>query len=154
TQLLAVVGPEGGKPRVIATDSFRRTSYVLSDFLASSDGNRVLYVTKDHRLKIVGIAGGEGTLVPGEPLHPDDNPMQWREDGRFVYLQRLKEAPARVDRLDVVTGRREAWKRLMPDEAAAVTQIGPVQIARDGQSYGYPYVRALIDDLYIVEGLK
>jgi hypothetical protein len=153
TQLLAVLGPDGGKPRVIATDSVRRTNYNQSDFLVSSDGNRVLYVAKDYRLKIVPIAGGDGTLVPGEPLHPNDNPQQWSDDGRFVYLQRFLELPGRVDRLDVSTGRREAWKRLMPEDTTAVTQIGPVAIARDGQSYAYPYNRELADDLFLVEGV-
>jgi hypothetical protein len=42
----------------------------------------------------------------------------------------------------------------MPEDPNAITQIGPVAIARDGQSYAYPYTRQLADDLYLVEGVR
>ena len=64
------------------------------------------------------------------------------------------EIPAPVDRLELATGRREPWKKLIPEDPAGVTDITPIFIARDGRSYAYSYYRTIDSDLYVVETPK
>jgi len=53
----------------------------------------------------------------------------------------------------VASGRRRPWKELTPPDPAGVLAIGPIKMSADGRSYVYSY-RRLIDDLYVVDGLK
>lgn len=146
---LSVLGSDGGKPRSV------RTEGVLWDWalVVSPDGDRLAYVAKEGRLMIAPLTGGEITTVPGAPLDRNEEPAEWSADGQFLYLLR-REVPARVDRLELATGRREPWKQLMPEDPAGVTGIYPVLIARDGRSYAYSYDRVVASDLYVVEGPK
>ncbi len=83
----------------------------------------------------------------------DDVPIRWTADGRGLYLQRGPGVPARVDLLDVASGKRRPWKELTPPDPAGVLAIGPILLSADGQSYAYSY-RRMIDDLFLVEGLR
>ena len=60
---------------------------------------------------------------------------------------------ARVERLDLATGRRTPWKQLAPADPAGVGSLSSILIAPDGKSYVYSYSR-LTEDLYLAEGLK
>jgi hypothetical protein len=96
------------------------------------------------------LSGGEPEEVPG--LDPEDNPDQLSLDGRFLFVHRAGEEPARVFRLDLSTGRKELWRTLMPADIAGVDDfvIGPT---RSGESYFFSYMRTL-SDLYLVDGVK
>jgi hypothetical protein len=59
----------------------------------------------------------------------------------------------RVDRVDLLTGSRAAWRELGPLDPAGVGHIGDVVIARDGESYVYNCQRTL-SELYLAEGLR
>jgi len=60
---------------------------------------------------------------------------------------------ARVDRLDLQTGKRTLWKELIPSDPAGVETIGPIMITPDAKTCIFGYHRMLAD-LYLVEGLK
>ena len=92
--------------------------------------------------------------MPGAHLEPNDEPVLESKDGRFLYLWHRGEVPALVDRLDLETGKREPWKRLMPEDPAGITQIDPVVLADEGRSYAYSYLRILVSDLYVVDGAR
>ena len=61
--------------------------------------------------------------------------------------------PAKIFRVDAVTGRRELVRQLTPLDPAGVLSIDPVRMTSDGKSYVYSY-RRLLSDLYLVEGLR
>ena len=61
--------------------------------------------------------------------------------------------PAQVDRVDMVGGRRDTWRRLSPANLTGVSRIKKVFVARDGSAYCYAYDR-LLSDLFVVEGLS
>jgi hypothetical protein len=70
-----------------------------------------------------------------------------------LFVIQRGEVPARVFRVNVVTGKRELWKSMEPADSAGIDTIGRVNLSRDTKSYVYSYVRTL-SDLYLVEGLK
>ena len=137
----------GGKPRAV-----------------SGEGGQITYgnaVTPDGKYVTAGAVGGKIMLYPvggGEPRVletslPLDSPVRWSSDGRILFIQPLGARPARVDRLDVATGKRETWKEFIPADASGVLNVGPILISADGQSYAYSFRRSL-SDLYLVTGLK
>ena len=86
---------------------------------------------KDGRLRIASLSGGEVTVVPGDPLEPTVIPVQWSADGRFSTLSGGAGLPARVDRVELATGRREPWKKLMPaDPVGVVGYVGLLHVSR------------------------
>lgn len=140
-----IIGIDGGKPKRIRPD-------IDSEIM--TDGIHVTYGTKDGRIRVGSVSGAPDKTVTGAPLGPNDEQVGGSADGRFLYLWRKGEVPAPVDRLELATGRREPWMRLMPEDSAGITQIGPVILADEGRSYAYSYQRILMSDLYVVDGVK
>ena len=61
--------------------------------------------------------------------------------------------PGRLDRLDLTTGRRTAWKTLMPEDPAGVVDVQRPVVTPDLSAYAYSYARYL-QDLFLVDGLR
>jgi eukaryotic-like serine/threonine-protein kinase len=142
---LYVESPGEGKPRPISPEGVN-PSVVISpkgDFAAS--------VGPDHKVYLYPVAGGEPVLVPGAA--PDEAPTGFSADGRFLYIFRFGEIPARVFQLELSTGKRTLWKELVPADAAGIDTIRGITITPDAKAYVYGYIRTL-SDLYLVEGLK
>jgi eukaryotic-like serine/threonine-protein kinase len=90
--------------------------------------------------------------VPG--LGAGDQPLQWTEDGRGLFVRRAGPVfPVAIDRLEIATGKRTPWRELQPSDTAGVGHIGDVLITPDGGSYAYNCQRSL-SDLYVAEGLR
>ncbi len=147
---LVSVGAEGGKPTPVRVDGYS----VEEGIVVSPGGDRFVFATRDRQLKIVPLAGGEATAVPGAPLGPTEMPVQWSADGLFLYMARTGFPPAAVDRLELATGRRIPWKRLAPADLTGVQYISKVCVSRDGLSHVYNYDRGLTSDLFIVDGVR
>jgi hypothetical protein len=145
-----VVAPEGGKAREIPTDGLD----INHTTATSPDGGRLAYGSVDGKLKIAPIFEGSASAVPGLLLEKNDVIEQWSDDGRFLYVSRSDELPRPVDRVEIATGRRTPWKKLMPEDTSGLYWISQVSIAPDGQSYAYSYTAAVASALYVVEGLK
>jgi hypothetical protein len=110
------------------------------------------------RWLLMPLGGGEGRPVPA--LTPRDVPVQWSDDGRYVYtvdtIDPTAARPVGVDvhRVDVATGSRTLWHTLAPSDPVGVEDMRPtVTITRDARAYCYSYLRRL-GDLFVVEGLK
>jgi hypothetical protein len=56
-------------------------------------------------------------------------------------------------KLDVATGKRQLWKKLVPPDAAGVYSIIEFHITPTGNAYVYSYSR-LLSQLYQVEHMK
>jgi hypothetical protein len=97
------------------------------------------------------VEGGEPRRVTD--IEPADRLTQWSSDGRYLYVTRQGQSAARVDRVEIATGRRTLWKEITLADRAGITGVGPVVITPDGKYYAYRYGRSL-SDLYLVEGLR
>ena len=115
--------------------------------------------TPDGRF-VIGAMGAKRFLFPVDGAAPipfpimasDDAALQWSSDGRVLYVRRGATWPPVVDRVDVSTGRREAWKTIQPADPVGVDTIVTILITPDGKAYCHDYIRVL-SELFIVEGL-
>jgi WD40 repeat protein len=133
----------GGAPRPVTPEN----TWVLS---ISPDGSMLAAISREGGISLWPVDGGAPTRVPGSQSH--DRPVAWSEDGRWLWLFRRNEIPAKIERLEIATGRRQLWKMLVPAEGG-VYSIVNFSITPSGNAYCYSYRRRL-SDLYLVEGLR
>jgi eukaryotic-like serine/threonine-protein kinase len=134
------------KSQPISPEGVHGTAYAISP-----DSNYVAAIGPDQRGYLYPVGGGEPRPIPGFKL--GEQPVTWSADSRSLYTYQPGELPARVDRLDLETGKRTLWKQLMPSDPAGVENIGPVLMTPDAKTCVFGYHRMLAD-LYLVEGLK
>ena len=106
--------------------------------------------------RLFSIREGDSQAVPA--LTPKDHPLQWSEDGRYVYtvdiVEGLRPSAVEVFRVELATGARVLWKTLSPSDPVGVEDLrGTVAITPDAQAYCYSFMRRL-GDLFVVDGLK
>jgi WD40 repeat protein len=95
--------------------------------------------------------GGDPRPVPGSL--PGDIARAWSSDGRALYVAVSTPPGARIDRIDVATGKRTLVKDLMPNDRAGLIDLSQFQIAPDARAYVYSY-RRILSTLYDVDGLR
>ncbi len=137
---------DGGKPRAISPEGVSATQWEISP-----DSKYVAAVGPDQNGYLYPVEGGDARPIPGFPN--GDVPIAWAADGRSLYIYRPGELPAKVQRLDIATGKLQPWRDLMPTDSAGITDIGPIFLTADAKTYVYEYGRTL-SDLYLVEGVK
>jgi hypothetical protein len=106
--------------------------------------------------RLFSIREGDSQAVPA--LTAKDNPLQWSQDGRYVYtvdiLEGLRPTAVEVFRVEISSGDRVLWRTLAPSDPVGVEDFrGSVTITPDAQAYCYSYLRRL-GDLFVVDGLK
>jgi hypothetical protein len=113
------------------------------------------------------IRGGDARPVAA--LKPEDIPLQWSHQGRYVYavddaqgtihaegqfFEGVRSSAVDVFRVEVATGSRTLWKTLAPSDPVGVEDMREtLVITPDAQTYCYSYMRRL-GGLLVVEGLK
>ena len=142
---------DGGEPRAIAPEGFGFDFDYGGNRPLSPDGTLVAAINADGKVFLIGTDGGTPRAVAGVEL--EEQPIGWSADSRSIYVFRRGELPAKVVRVDVLTGHRTLWKELVPNDVAGVVGLNGVVIAPDGRSYAYCYGR-YVSDLYVVEGVK
>ena len=78
--------------------------------------------------------------------------MQWSEDGRELFVFSLSDVPARVERVDVASGRRAVWRELAPPDRTAQT-VRTVVMTPDARYYAYSS-QQLLNSLYLLDNLE
>ncbi len=136
----------GGKPRALTPEG-----YSFFRGTVSPDSKTVVVRGPDRRVYLYPLEGGEPTALAG--LGALDMPLRFSSDGRSLFVQAQGELPSRVYRYDVVAGRKELWKELMPADAAGLNSISRVVVTADGRTYAYSYLRVLAH-LQLVDGMK
>jgi hypothetical protein len=145
TQRIYVQDLNDGEPRAISPEG------VATEALATPDARFVLGSSGSGTHTLYPV--GDGTPRELAVLLPDDWPLQWSEDGRRLFVQRVNSWPPAIERVDIITGQRQSWKIVSPPDPAGVDLITDLLITPDGRSYCYEYVRWL-SQLFIVEGLQ
>ena len=107
-------GIDGGKPRAVTPEGYRGG-------IVSSDGKWAVVAGPDRKTYLYPLSGGEPKEVPN--LDREDNWDQISLDGRFLFVHRAGEMPAKVFRLDLSTGKKELWRTLMPADAAGIGEL-------------------------------
>jgi eukaryotic-like serine/threonine-protein kinase len=137
---------EGGDPRPLSPEGvfIRRSTTPLSP-----DGKFVLGIQVDAKASLYPLEGGQARPVAG--LDASYVPVQWSEDGRFLYVHQPLGIPNKVWLLDPASGKKKPWLEIKPGEPTYFVAF--LLMTRDGKSYVYGTWRAL-SELYMVEGLR
>jgi eukaryotic-like serine/threonine-protein kinase len=143
---LYVEDVSGGPPKAITGEGVNGSLIAISP-----DGEQVALVGADQKTALLTVDSGEMRPIPG--LDVGEAPIAWTNDGRSLFVYKLGEVPATVNRLDLTTGHKQLWKKLVPPDVSGVTDISSVLITPDGNNYVYEYGRTL-SDLYLVNDLK
>jgi dipeptidyl aminopeptidase/acylaminoacyl peptidase len=134
----------GGKPRPVTPEG-------SGNGIVSPDGTLILVQGSRDAYQLYPSAGGEPR--PVSSLAPDDIVARWTVDGRGFLANRWSEVPARLERVDLTTGRRDFVRRLAPPDLAGVVRIQNVTVAADEKVYGYSAIQRR-SDLFLVEGAR
>jgi len=107
----------------------------------SPDGKRVITLQPDRSYYIQPLNGGEATPIPG--LESGDEPIQWSDDGRAVYVIGPGEFATKIYRVSLATGNRREWKDIDPPNKVGHVGLelnpGGILITPDGKVCVYTY---------------
>jgi len=107
----------------------------------SPDGKRVITLQPDKTYYIQPLYGGEPKAIPG--LETDDEPIQWSDDGRALYVIGPGEFATKIYRVNLATGDRREWKNIDPPNKVGLVGLelnpGGILITPDGKVCVYTY---------------
>ncbi|HKA37726.1 MAG TPA: protein kinase [Thermoanaerobaculia bacterium] len=116
----------------------------------SPDGRFVAVMNSGWKTMLCPTSGGALVPIPGAA--PTEWPVQWSPDSKWLYLK-TGLVPARVFRVDPLSGKRDLWKEFAPPDTTGVVDVQGVVMTPDASAYAYSYVR-ILSDLFIADGLK
>jgi hypothetical protein len=125
--------------------------------LVSPDGKMLAGIDSAGGYVLYPVDGGERRPIRG--ALPGDDLIQWSDDIRFLYVRGPGDSPGDSSleffRLNLVTGRREPWKKIEAADSVGWIGLQPaaVHMTPDGKSYAYSYWKTLTE-LYLVDNLK
>jgi hypothetical protein len=123
--------------------------------LVSPDGKTLAAKSLDGNAYLCGADGSGKEPLKG--VLPEEDLIQWSEDGRFLFTRAPEKEALTLFRVDTKTGKREAWKRLTPPDRASFLEFGPgprrIRLTPDGRSYAYNF-HTKLTSLCLVEGVK
>ncbi|MFZ1134623.1 MAG: protein kinase [Candidatus Korobacteraceae bacterium] len=122
--------------------------------LLSPDGRGTLVIDSEGKWGVWSLDGN--TVQPIPDLDSKKYYVTgWTPDGSSVYaLSSLyKETTAKVNLVNVTTGKMEYWKTFGDHLASGVTTVAAPHFSADGRAYTYIYVQTL-SEAFVVKGLK
>ena len=135
---------DNGPPRPVTPEGTARGEL-------SPDGKLVAAVeTKSGQWALHPIDGGEPRPIAG--IQTGESVIRFDASGTSLFLA-SEGLPLRIDRLDLASGKRSAWKQIVLADPTGADSIANVQLTPDGKSYCYNFMRAL-SRLYLVENLR
>jgi len=134
---------DGGAPRPLTPDGITGT-------LVSPDGKLLLVTDASGKRGVYPLEGGAPRDIRG--LSDDERIIRWGVDGRSLYVCVRGDLPVRIQRLDLLTGRKEFVRQIMPADTAGILTTPRIFLSPDGSSYVYQLQRYL-SELYLVNGL-
>ena len=160
---LLIAGSEGSRPRRLFLQEVEGKTPrpitpegVAAEYQIPSPDGKWVAAGVDWRqapYALYPVEGGEPKPIPG--LEKGEEPLRFDSDGTHLFLRAdpRDQAFARVARLDLKAGRKEAWREIRPADASGVTEIQWIYLTPDGRNYIYTFARRL-STLYLVEGLR
>jgi eukaryotic-like serine/threonine-protein kinase len=135
---------DSGEPQPVTPEG-------TSDGLVSPDGKDILARVESGGYLVYPMGTGTPHKIPW--LTANDTVARWSLDGGSLLVYQPTEVPARVERVDLSTGRRTPVKELAPVDRVGVVEIEGVAISDDGKSYAYSY-SLQTSQLTLVDGVK
>jgi len=140
-----VVPTNGGEPRPVTPEG------VAGPAAISPDGTRIAAGTRGAEYSLYTPDGKSLGPIPG--IRPGEVPINFSADGNTLFVYEFLQPTAKIFKIDVRTGKREAWKDIRPSDPSGVRSGLAVVVAPDGRSYAYGVSRFLMD-LYIADGVR
>jgi hypothetical protein len=119
----------------------------------SPDGKRMLCLDAKGQPGITSEAG-EPPRPLAWPLEPGEAIVAWTAADEVVLTHFEDAVHLRVDRVQLSTGGRTLWLRLVPPDPAATFRMSDVRVSADGKTPGYSCGRILVSDLIVAAGLR
>jgi eukaryotic-like serine/threonine-protein kinase len=95
-----------------------------------------------------------GSPFPAKGFVAGDIPLRWNDDGTAMWTLNQGSDVTRILRINVATGRREAWQEIRNADPAGLDPSSlRIVISADGTKYVFSYYRVL-SDLYVAGGLR
>jgi eukaryotic-like serine/threonine-protein kinase len=131
----------GGKPTPITPEG-------ITGGLVSPDGR---FILANNPVAIYPLTGGPPSSIPN--LEPGFTPVQWAEDKSSVYGYHPGQIPAKLYKVNLLSGKQTVVHDLEPETTTGLTFIAPVVVTRDGSRFAFSYyqVRSV---LYVISGLR
>ena len=115
------------------------------------DGAAILALAADDVWKLYPVDGGEPQPTKG--LQPSDFLAAWNPEGSAVFVYRLGDVPAHIERVDLATGERSPALTIAPEQSTGLVRIWFSSPTFDpSQGYSYGYLNRL-SQLYVVTGV-
>ena len=133
----------GGPPRAVTP--------VGEIGLVSPDGRRIVVWAGIDRPVIYTLDGGDPEAVPS--ASEMDWPIRWSPDGTSLLVLRGRsgQISGALERVDLLSGRREIVREFAPPERAGLLFLASASVSADGKSYAYGFFR-MRSTLFLVEG--
>jgi DNA-binding winged helix-turn-helix (wHTH) protein len=116
----------------------------------SPDGKLLVAVDRDRKFWLYPMDGGPHRALAG--IEAGEQAIRWSVDGKSLFVV-SGGIPARVSRVEVMTGRRQLVYTLAPSDAAGLWNVDPVLLSPDGKSYVYSDYK-MLSDLYVASGVR
>ena len=155
---LLVVGNEAGKP----SRTFRQEipsgepkpifEEGVVAMAITPDGQTVLARDRDRMWRWYPMDGSASRLAAGFTAQERVDRylvVGWSPDGKEVFLRAGGDVPARVDRLDIMTGRRSFLAEVGPVDRTGLFSLTPASVTKNGGQYSYGYAKRL-STLFVV----
>jgi len=153
---LLIVGNEPGKP----TRTFRQEipagepqplfgeGVVAAEI--TPDGGTVLALAPDRKWRWYPVHGGASRLAAGLTAADSASAIVgWSDEGKELFVRAGADLPARIDRLDIMTGRRTLLAEFAPADRTGLFEFGSMTVTKNGRQYAYGYAKRL-STLFIV----
>jgi serine/threonine protein kinase len=117
----------------------------------SPDGRTLVVNDPQGRIQLYDIPARKPRPLPG--VLAGDKVLGWDESGSSLYVQSTRIFPVQIVRLEVNSGRRQAWKTLSPADLSGIDSRPYVKVTPKGDAFAYN-IKRVQTTLYVVEGLK
>jgi eukaryotic-like serine/threonine-protein kinase len=116
----------------------------------SPDGRFIVSKNREDGILAFPVNDGAPKTLVGK--RTNFNPMQWSQDGSWLYGYHVGEFPSKVYALNLASGEERVLQELKPGSPAGVAMVAPIVVSRDGKNFAYSYNQTL-SVLYLVSGL-
>jgi len=106
--------------------------------------------TRTNQWALYPVDGGDPRPISG--TRPGEEIIGFDDKGQSLNI-RSGDLDMRIERLDLVSGKRTLIREVTPADPTGVARIATLQMTPDGRSYCYSFMRSL-SRLYMVDGLR
>src|SRR4051812_24958263 len=132
----------GGAPAPFTPENF--------DVLAvAPDGDSVALAGPDQLRHLFSVRNQRTTPLPA--VTATDRVIDFSQDSRSLFIQPQNSATARIERLDIATGKRALVKEIPFGQTAGLLRLSVTRVLNDGAAYAYQYWRRTAR-LFVVKG--